>query len=186
MLNAMKINRFVLCLLVVFISSCKSSKVKYTDAEISAIEALIESKSYTIVSDWANPQVTFAMQQVLNSGILQPGNTANAISLIGSPNHLTVSNDSISAYLPYFGERQMGAGYGDDGAIELKGLLEDYEVSKEKNNSYLIKFNANSKTERFNIFIQLFPNLKSDLRIQGSSRFPISYSGQVEAAEKEQ
>jgi hypothetical protein len=76
----------------------------------------------------------------------------------------------------------MGAAYGDAGAIELEGAIENYEVLKGKKNSYLVKFNANSKTERFDIIIQFFPNYKSDIRIQSSSRFPISYSGQVEVS----
>ncbi|WJJ95409.1 DUF4251 domain-containing protein [Algibacter luteus] len=171
----------VICAFLVLAFSCKSSKSKFTDAEINALETLIESKHYTIESDWANPQVTYAMQQVLNSGLMQRGSSPNAISLIGNPNHLTIKNDSVTSYLPYFGERQMGAAYGDSGAIELQGLIENYEVSKGKRNNYIVKFDAKSKTERFNVIILIFPNLKSALRIQSSSRFPIAYSGRVEA-----
>jgi hypothetical protein len=178
----MKLYWFFICTFIVTAWSCKSPQSKYTDAQIHAVESLIESKNYTIKSDWAYPQVTYAMQQVLNSGLMPRGSSANAISLIGNPNYLTVKKDSVKSYLPYFGERQMGAAYGDAGAIELEGAIENYEVLKGKKNSYLVKFNANSKTERFDIIIQFFPNYKSDIRIQSSSRFPISYSGQVEVS----
>lgn len=160
--------------------SCKSAN-QYSDAQIKNLETLIESKSYTIESDWARPQVTYVMQQVLNSGILQPGSAPNAINLIGNANFLTISGDSIKAYLPYYGERQMNVGYaGRDSTIELDGLLEDYAFESKKRNSYLITFNAKSKTETYNISIAVFPNMKSEIRVNSSYRFPISYTGEVE------
>ncbi|WP_298497734.1 DUF4251 domain-containing protein [uncultured Algibacter sp.] len=178
----MKANWLIICVFLVVCLSCKSSKSKFTETQINALETLITSRNYTIKSDWAKPQVTNAMQQVLNSGVLQPGNTAGAISLIGNDNYLTVSNDSVTSYLPYYGERQMGTIYGDNGGIELNGILENYQVSKGKHQSYLVKFNASSKTERFNVIIQLFPNLKSEMSILSSSRFPISYTGIIKSS----
>ncbi len=174
----MYINILYVFFIVMF--SCKSAS-QYSDAQIKNLETLIESKRFTIESDWARPQVTYAMQQVLNSGILQPGSAPNAISLIGNANFLTISGDSIKAYLPYFGERQMNVGYGGrDGAIKLDGLLEDYVFEAKKRNSYLITFNANSKIEAYNISIAVFPNMKSEIRVNSSSRFPISYTGEIE------
>ena len=165
--------------------SCKSSKSKVTDAQIKALDILVENKNYTIESDWAHPLVTNAMQQVLNSGILGAGSSANAINLIGNSNFLTISGDSIKSYLPYFGERQMNVGYaGRDSGIQLQGLLENYTVEKGKNNSYTISFSAKGKTEKFRVNIVLFPNLKSDMQLIGNGRFPISYTGQVESLEK--
>ena len=162
--------------------SCKSSKSQATDAQIKALARLVENKNYTIESDWAHPQVTNAMQQVLNSGILQPGSAANAINLIGNSNFLTVSGDSITSYLPYFGERQMNVEYGGgDSGIQLIGILEDYAVTKGKNYSYSISFNAKTKSESFRVNIILYPNLKSDMNLIGSGRFPISYTGRVES-----
>lgn len=175
---------FFTFLLIIMTLSCKSTKSKTTEAQINALENLVESKSYTIESNLANPQITNAMQQVLNSGILQPGSSANAINLIGNPNFLTISNDSVSAHLPYFGERQMHFDYGGrDGGIKLNGLIEDYTLKKGKNNRFIIEFNARNKMETFNINILLFPNLNSEIIVNSSSRFPISYIGKVERVE---
>lgn len=162
--------------------SCKSSKSKFTDSQIKTLETLVEKRNFTIESDWAYPQVSTAMQQVLNSGILQPGNAAGAISLIGNSNFLTITGDSITSYLPYFGERQMSVDYGGrDSAIQLKGLIENYTEEKGKNNVSILKFDANSKSENFRVSIRLFPNLKSEIIILGATRFPISYAGRIEA-----
>ncbi|WP_396601028.1 DUF4251 domain-containing protein [Algibacter sp. R77976] len=176
----MKSNYIFIFAFLITLFACKSTKI--SQSEIEAFETLVENKNYRIESDMAHPQVSNAMQQVLNSGILQGGSSANAISLIGNSNFLTVSGDSITSYLPYFGERQMNIDYsGEDSGIQLKGLLENYKAIKGKNNSYNISFGAKSRSESFKVFITLYPNLKSNLQINGSGRFPISYSGQVEA-----
>jgi hypothetical protein len=175
----MKTYRHILGIIFILALSCKSTN-NYSDEQIKQLESIVENKNFTIESDWARPQVTYAMQQVLNSGILPPGSGSGAISLIGNANFLTISGDSINAYLPYFGERQMPTGYGgSDSAIQLKGKLKDYTFEIEKNNSYLILFDAQNETENFNISIVLFPNRKSEIRVNSASRFPISYSGEV-------
>lgn len=162
--------------------SCKSASSKVTDVQIKTLETLVESRNFKIESDWAHPLTTAAMQQVFNSGLLQIGSSPGAINLIGNPNWLTISGDSITSYLPYFGERQNNVGYGErNGAIELNSEIKDYKVAKGKRNSYVITCNANSKSENFNVVIELFPNLKSTIRMAGNSRNPISYSGRVEA-----
>ncbi|WP_298555712.1 DUF4251 domain-containing protein [uncultured Algibacter sp.] len=154
---------------------------KYTTSQLKTFETLIENKKFTIESDRAYPQVSNAMQQVLNSGILLPNSSAGSISLIGNSNFLTISGNSISSYLPYFGERQMNIDFsGRDSAIQLLGLMENYTVIKGKNHSISIKFDAKSKLESFKTYIILYPNLKADIQIVGATRSPISYSGKVE------
>lgn len=172
---------YVLILTAVFVLfSCKSSKSTVTESEIIALTQLVENKQFSIESTWANPQVTNAMQQVLNSGILQPGSNASSINLIGNSNYLKISGDSIYSYLPYFGERQMHVNYGGtDSAIQFKGLMNNYKVSKRKDAGYNISFNAKSNAESFNVYITLWPNLKSAMSLNSSSRFSISYTGNV-------
>lgn len=165
----------------VFIMSCSSSKSNATAEEIGALETLVHNRDFKIESNWAYPRNTMAMQQVLNSGLLQPGNTSGAINLINNYNFLTISGDSISSYLPYYGERQMQVAYGGgDSAIQFNGLLEDYNVVKnKKNDSYTISFQSKSKSENFNGNITIFPNLKSEIILNSTSRFSIQYSGKV-------
>lgn len=173
------ISNYFYAIFLIMLCSCKATK--YSDNQIKTLANLVENKNYTIESDWAYPQVTNAMQQVLNSGILQPGNSPNAINLIGNGNFLTISGDSITTYLPYFGERQMNVDYGGrDSAIQLEGIMKNYTITEGKHNSFIIKFDANSKNESFKTQIRLFPNLKADIQMLGNSRFQISYSGTVE------
>jgi len=170
-------------LIVLFImatTSCNSSKSVLGQAEMDAFNTMVTNKQFRIESNWAYPQVTTAMQQVLSSGLLQPGSSAGSINLIGNYNFLRISGDSITSYLPYFGERQMNVAYGGgDSAIEFKGLIENYKAVRNKDNSYNINLEAKSNTENFKVFIKLFPNLNSDMTLHGTSRFSIQYTGAV-------
>ncbi|WP_170251788.1 DUF4251 domain-containing protein [Aquimarina intermedia] len=162
----------------IILLSCKSSKS--TAAQIETLDDIIQSQKFTIESTWAYPQLTNAVQQVLNSGLMLPGNTANSISLIGNSNFLTISGDSISSFLPYYGERQMQIDYsGRDNAIQLNGTINAYQATKNKDNSYSINFEAKNNSENFQVFLKLYPNLKANLILNGNSRFPIRYSGNL-------
>ncbi|MDO5971423.1 DUF4251 domain-containing protein [Flavivirga aquimarina] len=175
--------RFTYFFIGVFIMtfSCKSSKPAATQAEINFLNTTIKKQMFRIESIWAYPQVTNALQQVYNSGLMQPGSNASAISLIGNTNFLTISGDSISSYLPYFGERQMQVAYnGGDGAIQFSGVLEDYNTIQNKDNSYTISFKAKSNSENFQALIKVYPNLNVNMSLNGNFRFPISYSGSLE------
>lgn len=167
-------------LLIIATTSCKSSKSVASQAEIDALQTMVANKQFRIVSDWAYPQVTNAMQQVLSSGLLQPGSAGGGINLIGNTNFLRVSGDSITSYLPYYGERQMQVAYGGgDSAIEFKGLVENYKAVQNEDHSYTISFEAKSNSESFNVYIQLSPNLNSYMTVNGTSRHTIRYSGEV-------
>lgn len=164
--------------------SCKSSSSQVTDEQMKAFEYLVENKNFKIESDWAYPQTTTATQQVFNSGLLPTGSSSGAINLIGNSNFLTISGDSITSYLPYFGERQTNVGYGgNDSTIQLEGVVENYHVAKGKKDSYTISCDAKSKSEHFKVIIKLFPNLKSYVILTGASRNSISYSGEVKSKE---
>ncbi|ANW95988.1 hypothetical protein AXE80_06705 [Wenyingzhuangia fucanilytica] len=165
--------------------ACSSSKNLTQNRQMVKLDSMMNTKNFTIESNWAQPQMTNALQQVLNSGLMQPGSGAGNISLIGNHNYLTISGDSIKSYLPYFGERQMNVDYGGGGsAIEFNGLMDNYEVKNVKDKFYSINFNAKSKSESFQVFIKIYPNLKTSMVLNSTSRFPISYSGEIKLEEK--
>tara|TARA_R110002049_G_scaffold87533_1_gene221884 strand:+ start:29900 stop:30460 length:561 start_codon:yes stop_codon:yes gene_type:complete len=176
----MTYSKYIGIIIIAALFSCGASKTRVTYADIEALEALVKGRQFTIESDWAYPQTTGALQQILSSGLLQ-GASAGSINLIGNTNFLTISGDSISAYLPYFGERQMQVNYGGgDSTIEFNGIMENYLVEKNKDQSYTISFEAKSHFENFNVYIRLFPSLKSNMVVNGASRFSIRYSGLAE------
>lgn len=170
---------FVFCVLC----CCSSSKVETTPEQKIKLTQLVQSKNFEITSDMAYPQVRSGMNSLQNSGIIAPGNSISQIDLTGNTNYVKIVGDSIYAELPYFGERQMNVAYnGSDTFISIKGLVNDYS-SKEnsKDNSYDISFSARTKTEVLKFEINIFPNLSTTMFVNGPTRFPIRYTGKVEA-----
>lgn len=176
----MKSYYYIVSVCLIILTACKSQKEVVTQSDLDTLNSLVTNKQFVIESNWAHPQVTMAMQQVLNAGLLQAGNNAGSISLIGNPNFLKVSGDSISSHLPYFGERQMQVAYGGgDSTIEFNGLMKHYKVKQEKDQSYAISFEAKSNSETFNVYIKLFPNGNSEIMLNGMSRLSIRYTGEA-------
>ncbi|GAA4296831.1 DUF4251 domain-containing protein [Aestuariibaculum suncheonense] len=183
----MKALTIVLSLITLTVLSCGSTQTTSTPAEIEALKKLVDSKSFYIESEWAYPQVSAAMSQVLNSPLMRgTGNGGGSINLIGNPNFLKLEGDSITSYLPYYGERRMGAAYGGtDNGIEFKGLVKDYEVKANKHSGYTIRFDATSNNENFDVSIDLYPNMKSSMTLNGNTRTTIMYTGNVKAKKDE-
>lgn len=179
----LKIRLFFLVLTGVLSSCGSSSKTVAPTAQSKMLDELVSQKSFQIESDWAQPLVTNSLISISNAGLFPPGSSANLISLIGNPNYLKVQGDSIDVYLPYYGERQMGGGYNNnDGAIQFKGIPEDYEITRnEKTQGQEIRFKMTNKSETFRVAVTLFPNLKSTIFVNSSQRFSIRYQGEVEA-----
>jgi hypothetical protein len=179
---------FLGCLLTLLIG-CGTSQTKVSSAENSALNGIMSSQSFEIVCDVAEPQVTNGMNAIANAGLLPIGSTVGSINLIGNSNFFRMENDTISAYLPYFGERQMGGGYnGTDGiAIQFNGVPSDLAVEHGKNNTYDIYFDISdekSSSERYSVYVKVYSNLTSSIRINSNQRFPISYRGNITKKEK--
>ncbi len=148
------------------------------------LDRYVDNSTFEIVSDWAYPQSTNAMNSVAAAGLVPPGSIPGQISLIGNANYIRVFKDSVDIYLPYFGERQINGGYGkSDNSIQYQGVPEDMQINwNEKKKRYDIQFSFKQGAERFNANGQLFPNLQSSLTLTSSFRFPIRYKGIIKAS----
>ncbi|MEE3998919.1 DUF4251 domain-containing protein [Tenacibaculum sp. FZY0031] len=175
--------RLVYLISMVFILlSCASSK-NATQAEIDNLKALIESKSFEVEAEWAEPMVTNAMTQIANAGLLPIGSNVGNINLVGNRNFFRMKKDTVAAYLPYFGERQMGGSYGGtDIGIEFEGVPKNLVVSEDKENSYKISFkikDKNTTTENYNVIVRVYPSLSSTIYVNSSQKNSIRYRGKV-------
>ncbi|MDY7394111.1 DUF4251 domain-containing protein [Aureibaculum sp. 2210JD6-5] len=169
---------YIYLFIAVLVSSCATTKV----VDTTHIKEIVENQDYNIESDIAQPSATIGMSQLQNSGLLGVGNSASNINLIGNSNFLKIMGDSISSYLPYYGERHSNVGYGnDDGGIEFKGKVKDYNVVwDDKKQNYHITFKARGNNELFDVRIVLYPNLKSYVTLSSPSRTNITYVGKVD------
>ena len=177
-------SRCLICsLLVMAIISCSSSKTVITEAQIKTLDSMMRKPKFSITSNWAQPQVTNAMNQLANTGLMPRGSSIGNIDISGIPNFLNIKQDSIKAKLPFFGERHFGGGYTNSEGIEFEGHPRDLQTKKGKNSQYNLQFSirdTNSPAEVYQVHITIWPNLNSDITITSNQRNAMQYQGKVQ------
>ena len=180
-------------ILFILFMGCGSNRV-FTEQESQAyqdLKYLVASKSFEIVSTSAMPMASAAFSKVANSKILGPGNNAGNIDITSNSNRLTIKGDSIRGYLPYFGEQTFGGGDygGNHSGIEFNDTPKDYQVvHHDKKHAVDIAFKINDEyrnNDRYTIIITLYPNLRSTIRVQSTTRTTIEYMGRVNRFEED-
>ncbi|WP_339653920.1 DUF4251 domain-containing protein [uncultured Maribacter sp.] len=160
--------------------SCTSTKNSISDTH--PIHSLISSKSFEFTADWANPMVTQSMNAVANSGLIPHGSNVSRINLVGNPNFIKVNGDSVTANLPYYGERQLGGGYGSATGIEFNGIPTTYSQTFDPDKGkYNITFNISEKSDSYFVIMAIYPNKTSSVSISLSNRNSIRYEGAIKA-----
>ncbi len=167
----------------IFLLSCSAGKQidLATVQNPSEVQKMILNKNFECIADYANPTTSNELNQIANSNLLGAGNSAGRISLLGNTNFLLVKGDSVNAYLPYYGTRQVTAGIGKDkNAIKFEGLAKNFKSSyDEKNERTRVTFSAENGTETFDILMLIFNNKRTDITVNSSQRNAISYDGYV-------
>lgn len=156
----MKTMLFMLSLLLI---SCGSTQTAIEEGEMSQVQQWANDKQFTIESDYANPL------------------RGNQISLIGNTNFLTFNQDNVSAYLPFYGQRQSGNVL-DGGPIEFEGNPKDVElIYNQRKKSSIISFTISEKGESYKVTVTLYDNKNSTITVNSSQRDFMRYEGEVEA-----
>lgn len=172
-------------LVMALLIGCGNSRT-YTEQDNQAyqrLKELVQGKKFEIHSNFARPMATNALTQIANTGILGVGNSASNIDISGNSNELKIHGDSISGYLPFFGEQRFGGGYpgSNHQGIEFNDIPNDYIVGEnDDKHSVRINFEIDDEyrtNEHYNIFITLFPNNRSSIQINSTNRTSIEYSG---------
>ena len=164
----------------IFLVNCGStSKSADNRRNGEQLERIIDEGSYEIISDMALPMMTNGLNSLSNAGLFPPGSNAGQVNLIGNPNYVRVIGDSVSVYLPYYGERQMGGGYNNDGpGIQFDGIPTNMKVVENTDKQrYEISFQMKRTSEQFNVNMFIFPNLSTAINVNSNQRFPIRYQG---------
>ncbi|RZS93825.1 DUF4251 domain-containing protein [Aquimarina brevivitae] len=161
--------------------SCSSTKQTVDSATAAKIQTLVTSDRWTVESDWAFPLTTSSINIMYNAGLIPPGSTGNRINLIGNTNYFTKVGDSISVYMPFFGDRQLGGGYNNtSSAITFEGAPKRYEVKRnEKKAVTTIETAFTSKTESYNAILRIYDSGITEIIIYGSHRSSMRYTGRI-------
>ena len=153
--------------IILMIMACGSTKSTGTSKDLQNFEQLsklVNSGEFEIENDWAVP-------------LRSP-----TINLIGNSNFIRFKGDSVALFLPYFGVRHSGGGYGTAGGIEYEGPAKELYIAENMaKNNILIKFVGRQGSEHLQFIITLFSKGNSSTSVNSSERDPISYWGNVRA-----
>lgn len=167
--------------LVVLLGCSSTKKTNVNPEELAAFKRFVENGRFEFNATAAFPLQTQAFTSVANSGLLQPGSNSGRIDLTGNPSYIKIMGDSISAYLPYFGERRVSGGYGANTDIKFDGILSDYEIAYDTIKSmYRITFRLEQNTEVYDVHMAVFPSKNGNLSLNSTQRSTIRYDGVVQ------
>lgn len=153
-----------------------------------ALDAMVSDRMFEIICQSAQPMLTVGLNSLSNSGIFPPGSNSARIDLTTNPNHVRVMGDSVSIYLPYYGEQQIGGGsYNSrDIGIEFQGIPKELEITEsDKTKGYDMKLVFKNEGELYTMTTQLFPNLNTSINVNSTRRTPIGYHGRTSQFEKD-
>lgn len=154
-------SKLLLLILIFSLMSCGGTKNAKEQETFAKLKNMLHNQAFEIENEWADPL------------------RWNMINLIGNPNHIRFSKDSVDIFLPYFGERQMGGGYGDrHGGIVYRGEPKDLSIEEnEKKQKITLKFSGRNENEILRFIIILYPDGGANTTINSSQRDAISFRG---------
>ena len=143
--------------------SAQQSKKEKKEQKKEAVMKLIESENYKIDVNTAMPM------------------RGRSIPLTSSYS-LTIRNDSVISYLPYYG-RAYSIPYGGGDGLNFKAILKEYNVEMDKKGNAVIKFVARNPEDRYEFRAKVFPNGSASIDVNMQNRQSISFQGELDTYE---
>jgi len=136
-------------------------------AKESALKNKIESKNYTFVANYALPM-------------------RGGQRYLTSEYDLRVVNDSVIAYLPYFGRvySDVPVSSTDDG-IKFTSTNFDYKKDKKKNGSWYITITPKDVRRTSKVTLNVSASGNASLVVTSNNRDAITFTGYIKDEEKE-
>jgi len=167
-----------------FLSSCKTNSLAKSELEAKnkiVLDSLNALNNYKVDIEVIYPFNTVGTAEVANALLINTGNTANRIDVRGDGNFIEIKNDSVRAYLPFFGESRIsGGGVGGRSiAIQIDEPIKDFKKTITKGKLELV-FNATQEKgdkDKYKIKIELFANNRATVDVTPVYRTFIRYDG---------
>lgn len=166
--------------------SCAST-VQVTDKieKNETIINLVDSKKFEIKNEFVTPIAANGMI----SDIIAPRDNATNLSLDRNDSHFKIVNDSISVYLPFFGERRiLTYGYSPsshEGFIVYSGIPQKFKsYYDEATNEYRYDMRFRKNCEAFRIRLTIYGDGSTRIFLSSTNRSSLFYSGKVKLLEE--
>ena len=161
-------------------SVAQTSKADKKAAKSAELKRIIDGKNYAFKANFAQPLSTINAQI---GGMSTPLNTSN-IPLTSSYD-VTLSHDTLSAYLPYYGVAYTAPVDSREGGVKFTTTKFDYKVTGKKNGTVQLSFKPLELNQRPPSDVQSMTLTVSEsgfanLQITLLNRQSISYTGTLE------
>ena len=152
------------------ITSAKAQGSTKQTAKADAVKTMINAVNYVFKADFANP--------------LRGGNKQ-----LTTEYDLTVTKDTIVAFLPYYGRAYVGSLDPNEGGIKFTSTSFDYKVTEGKKGNWDITIkpkdtNANKMSSVQLLRLSISSGGYATLSVTSTNRDPISFSGEIETGKK--
>lgn len=162
-------------------SDREKAKKEKLEANYLKTKALIDSRNYQFIANWANPlgnDISNVMSGIPGAGAVFRG---NRVDLIGNTNFIKISQNTVDINMPYFG-RAFNSRINSTtrNGIEFKGQIQDYKV-KANNKKYRfdIEFKTKSDTDSSDYQFTVNSGGGTKLTLSTSNRQIITYDGLI-------
>src|SRR5690606_19271090 len=125
---------------------CGTPRQAPTDPQnFDELKDLVDSREFSIEFQWAQPQ------------------GGGMVDLMSNPNHIRFKGDEVDIFLPYFGVRHRGGGYGSNtGGIRYEGQVSNLNISEDRSKkNILMKFEGRHDSEILVFNVTLYENGKA-------------------------
>src|SRR3954452_25023530 len=161
-INVMKyLQVIIVFLMFTFIQCSSSNKANSSSNNIfndSTVQELINSKHYTFVAQYAQPM----------------GSKQIALT---TEYTLTVHNDSLISYLPYYGKAYVAPINTTDAGIEFTSTNFDYAATPAKKGNYTITIKPGKEDKASQMILNVTSSGYASLQVLSSNRSAISFRG---------
>ena len=162
------ISGLFLMLAITLLVSCGSSKRVGFVQDFDKLDQVTNDGKFAIENQWALP---------LGSSM---------INLISNPNYIRFKKDSVDLFLPYFGVRHSGGGYGSEVGLRYEGIAKELKLEKDPDDkNVILQFEADQGTENLQFLIRLYPDGTTSTSVTSSQRNTISYRGNIKELREE-
>ncbi|MGY3211499.1 DUF4251 domain-containing protein [Mucilaginibacter sp. HD30] len=177
----------LICLFCTGTGFAQNTKADKKAAQAAELKRIVEGKKYVFKANSANPTGSSSVQ--VSGSSIQAGNLASMMGggsvTLTSTYDLTLSNDTLTAFLPYYGVAYTAPLNPTEGGIKLKTTKFDYKVTEKKKGSMEIVFKPLDLQQRAPADVQRMILTVSaggyaNLQITLLNRQPISFSGTLE------
>ncbi|PJJ79501.1 DUF4251 domain-containing protein [Mucilaginibacter auburnensis] len=155
--------------------------------QIAELKRIVDGKNYIFKATTAMPTTSAGVQVSGNIG--GPNSVLNQlnsgmINLTGSYD-VSLKNDSLSVFLPYYGTAFSAPINPTEGGIKLNTTKFDYNVAQKKKGSLQITFKpqkleTRSPADVYRMILSVSPGGYATLQVISVNRMPITFNGMVE------